>query len=122
MDIYDSLDLVLAQTRKTMNTDPEAAIDILRQRDEKKKKKEEEAAKVELENKDKEEMEEFLRAKKEEEIASKEDLFVNAFAKRKELPKPSQKRDAPTPGGVKVVMKKKKKVVIPMKWLVCCHS
>lgn len=63
MDIYDSLDLVLAQTRKTMNTDPETAIDILRQRDEKKKKKEEEAAKVELENKDKKEMGRVLASK-----------------------------------------------------------
>ena len=122
MDIYDSLDLVLAQTRKTMNTDPEDAIDILRQREERKKKKEEEAAQAELENKDKEEMQEFLRAKKEEEIASKEDLFANAFAKRKELPKSSQKRDSPASGGVKVAIKKKKKVVIPMQLLVCCHS
>lgn len=121
MDIYDSLDLILAQTRKTMNTDPEDAIEILRQREKIKKQKELEAEEVERETKDQEELQDYLKAKKDQEIQDSENAFINAFAK---IPKASVKRcseetkgsagtDAPPSKGHKVVLKKKKVVIIP---------
>ena len=86
-----------------------------------KKQKELEAEEVERETKDQEELQDYLKAKKDQEIQDSENAFINAFAK---IPKASVKRcseetkgsagtDAPPSKGHKVVLKKKKVVIIP---------
>ena len=118
MDIYDTLDMVLAQTRKSMNVDPDEAIEILRQRALKKKKKEEEEAEAEQEKQDQEELKEYLSIKRAHQEEEEEKVFSCAFAKKKrEKEGESTKQETPTAGEkpasgpkkVKLILKKKKK-------------
>ena len=112
MDIYDSLDMVLAQTRKSMNTDPEEAIMIIRQRELMKKKKEEEEAEAEQRKRDQEELTEYRAKKREYEKEEEDNAFSNAFSKKRDVTKPSSsetaKKSTPGPKKVKLVIKKKK--------------
>ena len=122
MDIYDSLDMVLAQTRKSMNTDPEEAIEILRQRELRKKKKEEEEEEAEQGKRDQEALTEYLAIKREHEKNEEDHAFSNAFSKKRDATKPSElasgsasastsdatKKSTPGPKKVKLVIKKKK--------------
>ena len=104
MDAYDALDTIQAQQRKTMNLDPEEALSIVRNREEKQTKLEQEV-KVEKDEEDDKELEEALRQKQEEALKKEDERIKNLFSK------PSSQVPSNNKGSnvLQVVPKKKKK-------------
>ena len=104
MDAYDALDTIQAQQRKTMNLDPEEALSIVRNREEKQTKLEQEV-KVEKDEEDDKELEEAIRQKQEEALKKEDERLKNLFSK------PSSQVPSNNKGnnGLQVVPKKKKK-------------
>ena len=78
MDIYDALDLLQAKQRKTMNADPEEALEVIRKR-EREKEKEEKRKQLEDDENDEKELRELLKKKKEEEEEKKDMSYANLF-------------------------------------------
>ena len=78
MDIYDALDLLQAKQRKTMNADPEEALEVIRKR-EREKEKEEKRKQIEDDENDEKELSELLKKKREEEDAKNEASYANLF-------------------------------------------
>lgn len=91
MDIYDALDLLQAKQRKTMNADPEEALEVIRKR-EREKEKEEKRKQIEDDENDEKELRELLKKKREEEDAKNEASYANLFKPKtqevKVLPNP----------------------------------
>lgn len=108
MDIYDALDTLQEQQRKTMNTDPEEALEILRKKEESKKKAEEKEKQVEVNSEDEKEYQNLLKQKKDEEEEVKDLSFKNAFSQPKQVKKPAEKGLGILPNGMKLCVKKKK--------------
>lgn len=104
MDIYDALDLLQAKQRKTMNADPEEALEVIRRR-EREKEKEEKRKQIEDDENDEKELRELLKKKREEEDAKNEASYANLFKPKtqevKVLPNP------PLKNGLKLMKKKK---------------
>lgn len=104
MDIYDALDTLQEQQRKTMNTDPEEALEIIRKKEELKKKTEEQR-KMEADSEDEKEFQQLIKQKKEDEEEIQDSAFKNAFAQSKQTKKTAV---SVLPNGIKLCLKKKK--------------
>lgn len=105
MDIYDALDTLQAQQRKTMNADPEEALEVIRKR-EQMKEKEKERKQLEDDENDEKELKEYLQKKREEEETKKESSYMNLFTQ-----KPAEVKVLPSTApksGMRLVVKKKK--------------
>ena len=103
MDAYDAIDTIQAQQRKTMNLDPEEALSIVRNREEKQSKLEHDV-KVEKNEEDDKELEEAIKRQKEEALKKEDERLKSLFSKS------SSKvvSNSPGPNVLQVVPKKKK--------------
>lgn len=110
MDIYDALDTLQEQQRKTMNTDPEEALEMIRRKEEMKRKMEEKQKRLEEDSEDEKEFQNVLKEKKAREEETKELSFKNAFSQVQPTNKQknSEKGIAVLPNGMKLSVKKKK--------------
>ena len=112
MDIYDALDTLQEQQRKSMNTDPEEALEIIRKKEELRKKMEEKQKHLEEDSEDEREFQDILKKKNELEEEKKDESYKNAFA---QVNKNNSQKSSATqkitvlPNGMKLAVKKKKK-------------
>ena len=109
MDIYDALDTLQAQQRRTMNTDPEEALSIIRSREETKKQAEMQSQQEKKEDMEKE-LSEAIKRRQEEALKKSEEYISNIFSKPS---KPASSKNSHLPH-IKVVPRKKKSSAKPV--------